>query len=75
MLLERLRNFGVCSEISESAGRRNARRCRPSNFLSRCFDGFFFTDDIREAHWPAFCDEHRKSLFVHFENILKELNL
>jgi hypothetical protein len=45
------------------------------NFLSRCFDGFFFTGAVRTMRWPAFCDERRKSLFVPFANDLKELNL
>jgi hypothetical protein len=32
-------------------------------------------DAIRWMRWPAFCDEHRKSLFVYFGNDPKELNL
>jgi quinol monooxygenase YgiN len=68
MLLDRLRNFGVCSEISESAGRRNAWRCRPLNFLSRCFDASFFRDAHLISRWPASCDENGKSLFVQRAN-------
>jgi hypothetical protein len=47
----------------------------PVEFLSRCSDGFFFADAVRATRWPVFCDERRKSLFVHFANDPKELNL
>jgi hypothetical protein len=63
-----LRNLGVDRTLQRAA-------LLFVEFLSRCFDGPFFAEAVRAMRWPAFCDEYRKNLFVHFGSDLKELNL
>src|SRR5947208_16310286 len=60
-LPERVRNFGVSSEISEGVPRCSTQPFRSPDSLSRCFERQFPAGAIRIACWRASCEDDAES--------------
>jgi quinol monooxygenase YgiN len=71
----RLRNFGVFSDISNNGCARWRQLSRPLDFLSCCFSGLFQMEANRITCWRVSCDEARAMRVVRPDGSRKNLTL